>query len=308
MTGEAVSPEPKGRWQRYLFLVGLAFAGVLLWYFGWTAIRDAALSARPLPLVAMAALILAGFWIRAFKWRYALGPGSDAIGVFFLAKMAGNWSPGRLGEWSPMLVRKHRTARVFAWILADRVIEVAFTLLLGVLGMAALNPVGGLPAPLMWCLAGVAIGVAALLLIGVLGLPERIKWREWLGVLPGPIGRALEAVASEARALGGKWFVVLAVTAIAKATDVFAVILLCKAFGYDVSFLLVCAARAAHALVSAIPLTPDATGVPFVAAAYLLHDYGGVPYDVLTVALAFEVAVINLLLWFSFLVASGQRR
>jgi len=81
-------------------------------------------------------------------------------------------------------------------------------------------------------------------------------------------------------------------TLTAKATDIIAVMCLCRAFGYAAGFLLVSAARCAHALVSALPLTPDATGVPYLAQAALLHREAGMPPEVLTAALALEALLI----------------
>lgn len=303
---EAPAP-PRRPWSRYFFLVGLAFFAFLVWHFGWRDLLETLLSARLGPLIWMTVLIFAGFWIRAWKWRYALGPRRNAVGLFFLSKMGGNWTPGRVGELAPLLLRRHRNIRVTAWILADRVIEVALTLLLGLLGVAvlALIPLPGIVALTGLALAGVLAFAALLWFAGRLG-PHRgaqtqPTWR----------GRVLTVflqLREELLLLGGKTPIIVLVTLIAKATDLYAVVLLCAAFGFHVSFLLACAARCAHAIVAAAPITPDATGVPFVAAAYVFHEYAGMPGETLTAAFALEVAVINLALCISFLAATPDLR
>ena len=306
-TPETTSAAPRRRRSRYLFLVGLAFFAFLVWHFGWRDLLATLAGARILPLLWMTGLIFAGFWIRAWKWRYALGPRNNAVGVFFLAKMGGNWTPGRVGELAPLLMRRHRNVQVTAWIFADRVIEVALTLLLGLAGVAALRL---LPMPAVIALAalGIAGAAAFALLVWFAGrLSERRP-----GAAQGARRRRLVALLlrlrGELRLLGAKTPVIVAVTLVAKATDLYAVVMLCTAFGYDVSFLLACAARCAHALVAAAPVTPDATGVPFAAAAWVFHEYAAMPYETLTAAFALEVAVINIALALSFLAATPALR
>ncbi len=290
-------------WTRYLILVGAGFLAVLVWHFGWRDILAAFARVRPWPFVAMLGVLLAGFWIRAWKWRYVLGPGQNAVGLFFLAKTAGSFSPGRVGELAPLLLKRHRNSRVAAWILVDRVLEVVLTLAFGLAGVWALGLTPWNVAAGMTALAGVC-GCAGLYLVYRVDLlkPLEARWPE--GSRRQRSIALLASLHEEARELGVKAPLILLITALGKVLDVYVGVFLCVAFGYDVSFLLMCAARAAHALVSAIPVTPDATGVPFAAAAVLLHNVAGMPYEVLTAALALEVLIINVTLWLSFLATS----
>ncbi|MBI2423142.1 MAG: flippase-like domain-containing protein [Candidatus Hydrogenedentes bacterium] len=289
---------PPHPWRRYLWVAGALLFSLLLAHFGWENLWQALKTAQPGLLLWMTALIVAGFWIRAWKWRFALGPGEPGIALFFVAKLAGNWTPGRAGEFSPLLFRQHRNAQVAVWILSDRLLEVYLTLAFGLAGLHALN----LTAPALVWAGGLVWLLGAAVFLWVL---YRVDWT-WGAAAESPgltrrIAIAMEALQRELRLLRGRFLAVLGLTLLAKATDIWAVMLLCAAFGYDAAFLLVCAARCAHALVSAIPVTPDATGIPFVAAAYVLHVYAGIPYAVLTVALGMEVAIINGVLWCSFL-------
>ncbi len=294
------------RWKKYLFLVGLGFAALLLWHFGWESIAGRISGANRASLGWMTLLILAGFWIRAWKWRYALGPGQSAVAIFFLAKVAGNWTPGRVGELSPLLLQRHRSAGLATWIAADRMLEIVFTLALGLAGVAAL---GLLPLPVTAGLAAAGLVLAAAAYLRrKTALLDALQTRWQDKPLPARALGLLRECQAELKLLGAKAPIIGAATALAKITDVYTVVLLCQAFGYDASFLLVCAARCAHALVSGIPVTPDATGIPFIAAAYLLHQEAGIPYETLTAALGLELLIINLVLYANFLLAAPQLR
>lgn len=300
------STPPTSGGGRWFFLVGLLLLTGLGWHFGFRDLAVLLRAAQPLPLALMTLLIIAGFWIRALKWRYALGPGQEGILLFFLAKTAGNWTPGRAGELAPLLLKRHRKARVAAWIGLDRVVEVAWTLGLGLAGIASL----GLVAPWAWLpLVMAAGGVAALCVFGL--WPPSVEPSPSEGeVRTGWRGRLISAaqkVRGELYLFSRKLPLIMTLTFLAKLTDVYAVVYLCEAFGYPAGILLVCAARCAHGLVSAIPVTPDATGVPYVAAAWFLHEYAGIPFETLTTALALEVIVINAILWACFCLVSTRR-
>ena len=301
-------PAQKNRpWGRYLLLVGLVLVTVLGWHFGWGNLAKLIGNASPVKLGLMSALILAGFWIRAWKWHYALGKGQQGIRLFFIAKTAGNFTPGRAGELAPLLLRQHRNARVAAWIGLDRLVEVAWTLGLGFFGGAA---IGFVP----WWLAAL-LALAGLIAATIIWYALNRGWLRYreLGESRTPqswrsrIGTFINTVRDELLLFGAKLPIVMISTALAKITDIYAVILLCQAFGYDASFVLVCAARCAHALVSAVPVTPDATGVPFIAAAGFLNNYAGIPNDILFAALGLEVIVINGILWACFCGVSALR-
>lgn len=298
------------RWRglrRALFLAGFALLGALIWHFGWRTLYADLREARPGPLLLFAALTLAGFWIRAWKWRCALGPGRQAWWIFFFAKMGGNWSPGRIGEFSPLLLRRHRTPVMAGWIVLDRMLEIAATLLAALAGAAWISLLP-LPAVAALLALGAAVNVAVLwLIMRKRPLPPWIRRHIPPGTRRARIARHAGRLREAGPELSGRLPAAVAITALAKAIDLYAVVALCAAFGYGVGPALAGAARGAHALVSAIPLTPDATGAPFVAAAVLLHEYGGMPYATLTVALALEAALINGILWVSFGAAHLRR-
>ena len=300
-------PSPPRSYGRYLFLVGLILLTVLGWHFGWENLATRIGDASPSQLAAMTLLIIVGFWIRAWKWHYALGPGQQGIRLFFIAKTAGNFTPARAGELAPLLLKQHRNARVAAWIGLDRLIEVAWTLGLGFLGAASLGlfPWWGVGAGSVCAGFGVALGWY-LLNNGWFRAGAEDEDAP-SNTLRSRLAQFIIMVRDELVLFAGKLPLSIIITALAKATDIYAVIFLCRAFGYDADFLLVCAARCAHALVSAVPVTPDATGVPFIAAAWCLNTYASIPYDTLTAALGLELVVINGILWACFCIVSAMR-
>lgn len=276
------------RWTPLLFIfIGATLLTVLIWHQGWRELLSILVSAKPLPLALLMALLAGGYAIRALKWRIALGPDSQAAQLFFLAKSAGNWTPGRLGEWAPLLMSEHRNARIASWILADRVMEIWMTLstgLLGVLAIAAAPTTSILTAAIVLVL-GTIVGIV-LVFVWKPPLPgERWapRWRLY---------KLAHLLHAEMRSLGAKTPLLVGITCFAKVMDAWAVMALFSAFGYGVSFLLVCAARLAHALVSASPVTPDSTGLPYVAAAAILHEEAGIPTATLVTALTLEVVLI----------------
>ncbi|MBI1318165.1 MAG: hypothetical protein GC168_04330 [Candidatus Hydrogenedens sp.] len=272
---------------RLLACMGVGLLGVLVWRFGWRTLLAELAAADPVLLAAMVLLTVTGFWMRAWKWRIALGPGTDAVRVFFLAKVLGSWTPGRAGELGPLLMRRHRSLRMGAWIVADRCIEVWMTLGFGAFGLLGLR--------MLDVRVSTSIAAGFLLLTVLAMVLSRVDFGAQDAQFAGRwarAGRLLHALRGEARDLGSKSMPIVFITAFAKASDVAAVMCLCRAFGYDAGFLLVSAARCAHALVSAVPLTPDASGVPYLAQAALLHREAGMPLDVLTAALALEALLI----------------
>ncbi len=294
-------------WTRFLFLIGVAFLGLLIWHFGWKNLIDVLLGVRLMTFLAMLIIITLSFWVRAWKWRYVLGSGKNSVSLFFWAKVAGNFSPGRVGELAPLLSKRHRTPQVAAWIIADRLLEIALTLLLGFLGVWILHLISDLIAAILACLGFLFtfIGVYLIYRSDLLKplearLPENSHRKRLVSLLI--------QLHEETRSLAPKAPLILLVTIAGKILDIYVGVYLCLAFGYDVSFLLMCAARCAHALVSAIPLATDATGVPFAAAAVILHQYAAMPYPALTVALSLEYLFINLILWVSLLLSIRLER
>jgi hypothetical protein len=300
---------PRGRApraDRRLLLVGLSVYFALVWYIGWREVGEELAGARIGLAAAAAAIIFGGNWARAAKWRYALGPGRNAVGIFFLSKIAGEWSPGRLGEFSPLLLKRHRTPEVAAWILLDRLLEIATTLALGLIGLAVIRLVPPAATAGLAAFAAAGFGAAALVL-------TRRAWLEALAVrlTGGRLRRfagLLAAVSAEIGRFGPKLPLAFAVTVAAKITDLWAVVILFHAFGQAPGFALVAAAKCALAVVSFIPLTPLATGLPHLTQAGLMHAAAGVPYDALAAAIGVEVVIVTAALWTSGGIAAALSR
>ncbi|GMV90736.1 MAG: hypothetical protein AMXMBFR82_05140 [Candidatus Hydrogenedentota bacterium] len=273
---------------------------------GWERLRDAMTGVSIPWLVLMTLVTFAGLWIRVVKWRLVLGKGSNAIGVFFLSKAAGEWSPGRIGELSPLLIKRHRNARMAAWIVVDRILEMAVTVGIGVLGLAAVQA----PNRGVMIVLAILIGIALLLALYLL-TRERL-FLAIAGRFPsGPLHRVTVAaarVSSATAAMRKELVLPLAITIGAGCLDVWAGMLLYQAFGWPVPFALMATAKGVHAVTSAIPITPNATGVPYLTTAVLIHEVGGVPSGVLAAGIALSVVVTNLIFWLSLAAGAADLR
>ena len=224
-------------------------------------------------------------------------------------------TPGRVGELSPLLLARHRSPRTAAWIILDRLFEIAATLLLGALGAAAVGI--GLAESLHLEPWMVAVGWLSTV-AGMVCLPLfLVTRREWLaavagrlraGTRPKRVVEWLAAVSHEIVQFRGKAPLLAIFTLAATAADVYIGMLLYRSFGYSVAFSVLAAAQCAHALVSVIPFTPNATGVPYLAAALLIHELGGVPPEALALAVPVRMALGGGLFWISFAAAMAGRR
>ncbi len=281
--------------------------GVILWRLGWTPIRDTVASIHVWPLLGALGIEAASLWLRVYKWRLALGPGQSAARLCFLSKAGGNLSPGRVGEFAPLAMREHRTAKLGAWILLDRLLEVAMTLALGILGFVALG-VDENGRAIIW----IAGGLAVLLAAGVLSTRHRAieKVAQRLpreGALH-KLATTLASVSRELRELGSRAPAQVAVTLVVKAMDLAGSILLFAAFGAWPSFAALAVAQCIHGLTSIVPITPNATGIPYLTAAAFLHTAVGIPIEILALAVPARMLIANAVFWPSFAVGVTRRR
>ncbi len=289
---------PRGGRARLLVLIGVLLYVVIVWYIGWRNVGEQLLSADLALVATTVALIFTGNWVRAAKWRYALGPGHDAFAIFFLSKASAEWSPGRLGEFSPMVIRKHRTPKIGAWLVLDRIVEMAVTLVLGLAGLAWLRlvPVPVYAAILAACaVSGVGVLYAVTQREFFLRLAGRLTPDSW----PNKFAMLFAAIGHELFLFVPRLPLSIVMTAAPKCTDIYAIVLLFRAFGQSAGFMLVAAAKCALAIVSFIPITPLATGLPHMTQAGLMHYAANIPSEVLAAAIGVEVAIVSVSLWSS---------
>lgn len=285
----------KGR-VRYLWFVGLLVYMVIVWYIGWGKVRDALglLDYRFITLFVM--LETAALWLRALKWRVALGPGMNALPACFISKAGGNLTPGRVGELSPLLIARHRSAKVGAWIVLDRILEMAATLLLGLVGLLTLSLAEG-KVLIPWVIAFLAAMPIALFVLTrekALGKMAQSAREDSL------LQRGLSILTSLSRELvrlGRKTPVLSAFTLLTKCMDIGLGWLLYRAFGFSIPFMALATGQCLHALVSAVPIAPNATGIPYVATAVFYHQIADVPLEILAVAVPVRVLCASVVFW-----------
>lgn len=285
---------------RYLWLIGLALYIVIVWYIGWQRISSALRGLNVVFLFALIVLESATVWFRAFKWRFALGQRNHAVALYFVSKAAGGMSPGRVGELAPLLLKGHRTPRLGAWIVFDRLIEIAATLGLGLLGLIVLR------VPHRGAIVILCILFLLVLVIGPLFILTRHRWFASLAArcneasLTYRVMRFLADVSAESLQLRHLMPAVSAMTLLATASDIVVSILLYQALGYSVGFMVLAVVQSAHGIISAIPFTPNATGVPYLIAADIIHELTPVPWEVLAVSVILRTACTNAVFWTSF--------
>lgn len=300
-------PTPATGRGKYMFLLGLTVYCGVIWYFGWHEIRNTILAANFAILTGSTALIATATWMRVAKWRYALGPGLHATGLYFLSKATGNVTPGRLGEFAPMVLRSHRTPKVGAWIMFDRVVEILVTIALGLYGLAVIDLLTRFQflGVLVLAIAGSIIGVYLITHRGMfLWLGDRLKSESFTH----KVVMLLAAISEEVFMFTRSLPVVLSITIITKAMDLAAVMLIFTALGAHPGFGLVAAAKCALAIVSFLPLTPTATGVPHGTQAWLMNHVADIPAETLVAGIGIEVVIVSVTFWTSFGLASRRIR
>lgn len=290
-----------------LWIVGLLLYLGLVWYLGLAALKNAYAAAQFLPLFGVAALEIAGEGIRVLKWRIALGQGSQAMSLFYLSRGAGWFSPGRIGELAPLLIPKYRTPKVGGWIVADRVMETAATLLFAVCGLLTIE---SLPLFLKISVAGAAFVGAAIGWCAIARAQSLHRTAPQISEAS-RIRRGLRFVSDAANEIVNlRWRLLptIGLSIVATGIDLCQGLLLYHAFGYTIRPGLFAAIQCVHGIASIIPITPPATGAPYLAAGVLLNRYAGVPADVLTAAAPLHLAIISVVFWTLFGIVTARGR
>jgi SAM-dependent methyltransferase/uncharacterized membrane protein YbhN (UPF0104 family) len=277
----------------WLYLIGLSIYLIVLSQLDWVQLGQTFKDIYLPFIVLLGALELSGWAIRIIKWQIALGAGSNAMAAFFISKGGGNLTPGRVGELSPILLKSFRTGKMGAWIVLDRILEASATLLIGLAGLVfVLGITSGGTTP-FW--------IGGLLFIMAMGyaLLFYAPWTKWLpetGIL-NRIKDLLIQAQQEAKLLTSKLPWLTGLTFCATLMDLTIGFILYKSFGFTVSFAVLALAQCVHAIVSTLPITPNATGIPYVAAAAILHQEAGIPIDVLTLAILVRFSIVTILFW-----------
>ena len=280
---------------RYFWIVGVAIYLAAVWYVGWDKLRGAFALFDPVSLLYVAAVLLASIWLRVLKWRLALGL-RPITQLYFLSKAGGNITPSRVGELSPLLLRKFRTPRVGAWIVVDRLIEMAATLAYGAFGAITLqsNSSGLLR---MVAVASALLVIAPTILITRQSIFLWLARRTRAGRIVHRAASFLAVVSSEVQQVGPRLPVAVCLTLLTTGLDIFSGVLIYGGFGQRLSFGLLAAVQCMHGLISAVPFLPNVTGVPYVAAAALLNQAAGVPLGVIAAAVTVYVLVSATVFW-----------
>ncbi|PCJ51434.1 MAG: hypothetical protein COA73_17455 [Candidatus Hydrogenedentota bacterium] len=126
----------KGR-AKYIWMLGIGVYLFFLFYSGKDNMREALGQIKPSYLLALILIEGIVLWFRVSKWYLVFGFNSRTTAMCMMSKAAGNLTPARIGEFSPLLTERFRSAKVGTWIIFDRLLEAASTLMLGAVGLIA---------------------------------------------------------------------------------------------------------------------------------------------------------------------------
>ena len=288
---------------RYLWIVGVVLYLGAITYVGWGDVAGAVSGIQFSFLALFIVVELAALGLRALKWRIALGPNANALQACFLSKGGGNLTPARLGEFAPLLTTTHRSARVGAWIIFDRVIEASATLVIGLAGLAVVLGVTQGSALALWSLLFLAALIGGLFL-----LSNRNVRLVLAGSAPAHTFRArmaalLETTGKELVSLRERAGILIVLTIAASLLDLVLGFVLFLSFGLTVGLAVLALAQLVHALTSTIPLAPNATGIPYAAAAVVLVEVAGVPLEIMAAVIGVRILLASGVFWACFLFA-----
>lgn len=299
--GETPPRKPR-KWGRIFAPLSVAVYLFAVWYFGWEKVRAALMGADPVLIVEAGLVTVAAKLGRIAKWRVALGPKAHAVGLYFMSRATGVWSPGRVGEFLPLLWRRHRTARLGGWILLDRVLEIVAALALGALGLGFTHFVS----------TPVYVGIVMLTALVCVGLIACLVQHRWLtsfaqrfaaGTKRRLVAETIAETSAEIHAMRRMVPGLIAMTLVSKAGDLFQVVLVFRALGTSVSFMLMAAAKCALAIISYLPITPVASGVPHAVQGWMMHEEAGVLPETVVASVGIEAALMTVIFSLGVLVA-----
>lgn len=296
---------------RYIWIVGLLLYLAIVFYVGWQDVRDTLAGLRYPYVLALVLVEVAALGLRAWKWRIALGPGQDSLRACFISKAGGNLTPARVGEFSPLLLAEHRSPRVGAWIILDRVLEASSTILLGLVGLVAVLGLGAWGGLTWWALLILVLLGGTTYLFSNQVFMDKVAQRFSTRSLANRALNFLKPVSLEMARLGSRAPLLAGLSLSATVLDLLIGYLLFMSFGLGVAFTVLALGQLVHALASVFPLSPNATGIPYVAAAAVFHELGGVPVEVLAMAVGLRFILGNITFWSFFLIAvpgDGTRR
>lgn len=178
----------------------------------------------------------------------------------------------------------------------DRLLEAGTTLTLGLVGLFAVsltqrNALLPWIAGVLVCVAAVAYGLTRRRLLNRIAhaVREGSLLQRGLGILA--------SMSVEMVRFGSKAPLLAAITFVAKCMDVAVSFLLYLSFVAWVPLAVLALAQCVHVLTSMVPITPNATGIPYAATAAFLYQVVGVTPEVLAVAIPVRVIAGSLVFW-----------
>lgn len=250
-------------------LLGPCLLGVLLWRVGparwWSQVRsaDVLLFAAACAMAVPLALAKGWRWVHIVRAQGIELPLRQAIGIYSAGMLAGAVTPGKVGDLLKAYFLVERGADMGTSVAAtvlDRLVDVGLVGLLALCGVVLLP---GTPASvLVGLVAAAALGLAATaVVVWCPGLLERLLGR-WQGARWAD--RAIEEFGTfrrAFRAVGPRWWPVVAVGTVAGWVPYYAAAWLCaRALGLALSPVHLVAAVSVAAMLAMVPVTVAGAG------------------------------------------------
>lgn len=199
MSGPGLGSEgglPARRDRSWLLGVGISLVAlvVAVWGLDLDAFLGVISGGNYVLLLPAYVLQIAGIAARAQGWRFLLGrtiPFPRAFAAINEGYLLNNVLPFRLGELGRAYLVGHGTgigaSRALGSIVVERMIDVSIAVASVLLTVPLFTPPGWATQAAI----GVGLGVVALAVLLLVALRTRALWSEWLGRMPGRLGRRL---------------------------------------------------------------------------------------------------------------------
>jgi uncharacterized protein (TIRG00374 family) len=227
--------------------------------------------------------ILVSYLLGAVKYGLIIRgslPDRKTLYLYFMSKTSGSLTPGRIGDFIPLLSPDFRNKGVAMALFLDKILEFLMLLIFGCAGLAVLKnlPTGILQ---LWLSGGLACIVFLFL------LRRNRFWRFLSAKIPADddssphfrrlAGRAvafIEKVSYETGMLGNHFYLLLGLTCLTYSLSAAASFVLFHACGLPVPLYMVFELIAVSGLVSLLSFTPSGIGPADLSVLYILQFYG----------------------------------
>jgi len=233
-------------------------------------------------------LISTSLIIRCCKYKIIFGNEYKWIEtgyIYFMSKAGGSITPGTLGAFSPLIYKEYRKKKIGFAIIADKILEFYFLILIGFIGMVILQNM----SPPLIILSGLCLLIMTCF---IFLLRNNSLWKYILTVITnfdnntsGQLSSSIqkkfkllistiEKTSFEITKLGKKYLYLFLLTFLAYLLSIAAIKILFLAFSIDIGLYLLLEVIALSGLIMVISLIPAGIGITEISILIILENYG----------------------------------